>query len=150
MSGEIAVDAQIFRTPVPRVRAPEEWAAITAHLCEQLGRCLGVALDVEDSTTVGDTALSVTVSSRGELAGPLRVRYRGIIGLQPIEDAPYITAVLFVYSSGARLSLDGDEASFLAWEYERSATGGGHWRLHGWQSDEYGEYGGFAALPDAS
>jgi hypothetical protein len=87
------------------------------------------------------------VSSRGELAGPLRIRYRGIVGLQPIEGAPYISAVLFVYSSGARLSLDGDEASFLLWEYERSDADVGEWRLQGWRSDVYGEYAGFASLP---
>jgi hypothetical protein len=113
----------------------------------QLGRCLGVEFDVEDSMTVDGTALSVTVSSRGELAGPLRIRYRGIVGLQPIEGAPYISAVLFVYSSGARLSLDGDEASFLLWEYERSDADVGEWRLQGWRSDVYGEYAGFASLP---
>jgi hypothetical protein len=113
----------------------------------QLGHCLGVELDVEDSMTVDGTALSVTVSSRGELAGPLRIRYRGIVGLQPIEGAPYISAVLFVYSSGARLSRDGDEASFLLWEYQHSDAGAGEWRLRGWRSDEYGEYGGFAELP---
>lgn len=113
----------------------------------ELGRCLGVELDVEDAMTVDGTALSVTVSSRDELAGPLRIRYRGIVGLQPIEGAPYISAVLFVYSSGARLSLDGDEAGFLLWEYEPSDGGAGEWRLRGWRRDEYGEYEGFAGLP---
>lgn len=113
----------------------------------QLGRCLGVELDVEDSMTIDGTVLSVTVCSRSELAGPLQLRYRGIVGLQPIEGAPYVSAVLFVYSSGVRLSLDGDEASFLLWEYERSDGGVGQWQLRGWRSDEYGEYAGFAELP---
>lgn len=112
-----------------------------------LGRCLGVELDVEDSMTVDGSALSVTVSSRRELAGALRIRYRGIVGLQPVDGAPYISAVLFVYSCGARLSRDGDEASFLLWEYERSDAGVGEWRLCGWQSDVYGEYADFASLP---
>ena len=147
MSEITDIDAQIFRVPVPGVRPPEEWQAITRHLSERLSACLGVELSVEDSMIVDDTALSVTVCSRSELAGPLRIRYRGIVGLAPIEDAPYVSAVLFVYSSGLRLSFDGDEASFLAWVYERSDAGGGRWRLDGWHSDEYGEYAGFAELP---
>jgi hypothetical protein len=141
------IDAQIFRTPVPSARPSAEWQAISRHLCDQLGRCLGAELEVEDSMTVDDAVLSLTVCSRGELAGPLRIRYRGIIGLQPIGHAPDVSAVLFVYSSGVRLSLDGDEASFLVCEYERADTGAGEWRLRGWHSDEYGEYAGFAELP---
>jgi hypothetical protein len=116
-------------------------------LCEQLSGLLGVELEIEDSTIVDGAALSVTVSSRGEVGGPLRLRYRGIVGLESIDDAPYISAVLFLYSSGVRLSLDGDEASYLAFAYERSGDGAGHWRLQGWRSDEYGEYSGFAELP---
>jgi hypothetical protein len=148
MSQVTDIDAQIFRTPVPAARPPAEWQAMTRQLCEHLGGCLGVDLDVEDSMIVDATVLSVTVSSRGELAGPLGIRYRGIIALQPIDDAPYVSAVLFVYASGVRLSLDGDEASFLVWEYERTdSSGAGRWRLRGWQSDEHGEYAGFAELP---
>lgn len=142
------IDAHIFRTPVPSIRTSDEWAAITRHLCEELSRVLGVELSVENSMIVDDTTLSLSVCSRSELAGPLRIRYRGIVGLAPIDDAPYVSAVLFVYSSGLRLSVDGDEASFLAWVYERSDAGAGQWRLDGWQSDEYGEYAGFAELPD--
>jgi hypothetical protein len=147
MSDVTDIDAQIFRAPVPSMRPAEQWQAISRHLCERLSHCLGVDLDVEDTMVVDDTALSLTVGSRGELAGPLRVRYRGIVGLTSISDRPYVSAVLFVYSSGVRLSLDGDEASFLAWVYERSDAGVGNWRLRGWQSDEYGEYAGFAELP---
>jgi hypothetical protein len=142
------IDAHIFRTPVPSIRTSDEWVAITRHLCEELSRVLGVELSVEDSMIVDDTTLSLTVCSRSELAGPLRIRYRGIVGLAPIDGAPYVSAVLFVYSSGLRLSVDGDEASFLAWVYERSDASAGQWRLDGWQSDGYGEYAGFAELPD--
>jgi hypothetical protein len=141
------VDAQIFRAPVPPMRPSGEWQTITRHLCDQLSGSLGVELSVEDSLVVDDTALSVTVVSRSELAGPLRIRYAGIVGLASIDDAPYVSAVLFVYSSGVRLSVDRDEASFLAWAYERSDAGIGQWRLDGWQGDEYGEYEGFAELP---
>jgi hypothetical protein len=148
MSEVTDIDAQIFRTPLPESRASEEWQAITRSLCERLSHRLGVDLDVEDASVIDGTTLSITVSSRRELAGPLRIRYRGIVGLAPIDDAPYVSAVLFVYSSGARLSTDGGEASFLALVYERSDAGVGRWRLDGWQSDEYGEYGGFAELPD--
>jgi hypothetical protein len=116
-------------------------------LCDQLSGLLGAQLDVEDSTIVDGTALSITVSSRGETAGPLRIRYRGIVGLESIDDAPYVSAVLFVYSAGARLSVGADEASYLAFVYERSGDGVGQWRLEGWRSDEYGEYAGFAELP---
>lgn len=116
-------------------------------LGDQLAGFLGVELDVEDSTIVDGTALSVTVSSRDEFGGPLRLRYRGIIGSASIDDAPYVSAVLFVYSAGARLSVGDDEASYLAFVYERSSDGGGQWRLEGWRSDEYGEYAGFAELP---
>jgi hypothetical protein len=116
-------------------------------LCGQLSGLLGVELDVEDSTIVDGTALSVTVSSRDEFGGPLRLRYAGIVGSVSIDDAPYVSAVLFVYSAGVRLSVGGDEASYLAFVYERSDPGVGHWRLQGWQSDEYGEYAGFAELP---
>ncbi|HET6870663.1 MAG TPA: hypothetical protein VFH80_32430 [Solirubrobacteraceae bacterium] len=119
-------------------------------LCDQLSGLLGVELEVEDSTIVDGTALSVTVISRGEFGGPLRLRYRGIVGLESIDDAPYVSAVLFVYSAGLRLSVGGDEASYLAFVYERSDDGAGHWRLDGWHNDEYGEYAGFAALPDAA
>jgi hypothetical protein len=147
MSRTTEVDAQIFCTPVPSKRASEDWAAIARHLCERLSGCLGVELHAEDSLIVDDTALSLTVCSRSELAGPLRIRYRGIVGLASISDAPYVSAVLFVYSSGTRLSVGSDETSFLAWVYERSDAGVGHWRLDGWHSDEYGEYAGFAELP---
>ncbi|MGN6869714.1 MAG: hypothetical protein ACTHMY_15080 [Solirubrobacteraceae bacterium] len=116
-------------------------------LCDQLSGFLGVELDVEDSTIVDGTALSATVSNRDEFGGPLRLRYRGIVGSESIDDAPYVSAVLFVYSAGVRLSVDGDEASYLAFVYERADAGVGHWRLDGWQSDEYGEYAGFAELP---
>ena len=119
-------------------------------LCEQLSGLLGVQLDIEDSTIVDATALSVTVSSRGEIGGPLRLRYRGIVGLESIDDAPYISAVLFLYSAGTRLSVGGDDASYLAFAYERSDDCDGHWRLEGWRSDEYGEYAGFAELPSAA
>jgi len=131
-----------------RLAAMSRTGDIDPHiLCDQLSGLLGVELDVEDTTIVDGTALSVTVSSRDEVGGPLRLRYRGIVGLESIDDAPYVSAVLFVYSCGVRLSLDGDEASFLAFAYERSDAGVGHWQLHGWQSDEYGEYAGFAELP---
>lgn len=116
-------------------------------LCAQLSGLLGVELDVEDSTIVDGTVLSVTVSSHDELAGPLRLRYRGIVGLEAIDNAPYISAVMFVYSAGVRLSVGDDEVSYLAFVYERSESGAGHWRLDGWHSDEYGEYAGFAELP---
>jgi hypothetical protein len=142
------LDAQIFRTPVPATRASEEWAAITRHLCDRLGRFLGVELGVEDQTVVDGTALSVTVCSHTEVAGPLRLRYRGIVGIESISGAPYVSALLFVYASGRRLSVAGDEASFLVFAYERSEAGVGDWRPRGWQSDEYGEYAGFAELPD--
>ncbi len=117
-------------------------------LCEQLSGFLGVALDVEDSTIVDGATLSVTVSSRAEFGGPLRLRYRGIVGSESIDDVPYISAVMFVYSAGVRLSVGEDEASYLSFVYERSDDGSaGHWRLDGWHSDEYGEYAGFAELP---
>jgi hypothetical protein len=117
-------------------------------LCDQLSGFLGVELDVEDSTIVDGNALSVTVASRHEFGGPLRLRYRGIVGLQSIDDVPYISAVMFVYSAGSRLSVGEDEASYLAFGYERSDDGSaGRWRLDGWHSDEYGEYAGFAELP---
>lgn len=117
-------------------------------LCDQLSGFLGVELDIEDSTIVDGAALSVTVCSRGVFGGPLRLRYAGIVGSVSIDDAPYISAVLFVYSAGVRLSVGGDEASYLAFVHERSDdSSAGQWRLHGWQSDEYGEYAGFAELP---
>jgi hypothetical protein len=116
-------------------------------LCAQLSGLLGVELGVEDSTLVDGTARSVRVSSRGEVGGPLRLQYAGIVGLELIDAVPYISAVLFVYSAGARLSVGGDEASYLEFSYERSEAGVGRWRLHGWRSDEYGEYAGFAELP---
>lgn len=116
-------------------------------LCDQLSGLLGVELDVEDATIIDGTALSVTVSSRGEVAGPLRLRYRGIVGSESIDGAPYVSAVLFVYSAGARLSVGGEEASYLAFAYERPDDGVGQWRFDGWHTDEYGEYAGFAELP---
>lgn len=116
-------------------------------LCDQLSGLLGAQLDVEDFTIVDGAALSATVSSRDELAGPLRLRYRGIVGLESIGDAPYISAVMFVYSAGVRLSVGEAEASYLSFVYERSGDAAGQWRLEGWHSDEYGEYAGFAALP---
>ena len=144
VSDPSAIDDAIFRRPIPARRADAEWEAIVRHLTDSLGQLLAVELDVVEFSVVDAVALSCTLQSRNSISGPLDIRLQGLVGIESIDDAPYVYALLFLYSLRHRLAVEGHAASFIDCVYERQDRDVGRWRLKGWRKDEYEEFAGLA------
>jgi hypothetical protein len=66
--------------------------------------------------------------------------WEGILGMDVIEGKPYVSAPLFLFSHGRRLTVSERLGSYLEFTYDRTANGSGRWRSLGWVEDIYGEY----------
>ena len=136
-------DDRIFASPVPSARPTAEWEAIVERLRAQLAAFAGVELATVEYAVVNGVALSA------EVVGGAGLGLRAIVGLEAVDGAPVVTAWVFPFAAGVRLTAVGQERrpGYLECRYE-PADGGGTWRSLGWQADVYDEFAGVRA-PDA-
>jgi hypothetical protein len=131
-----SVDDLIFGEPVPLSRTAEEWDAIVNRLVATLADALGVSLVAHSHEVIDGVALSCRAGTAQPFAGPLTLGISATLGIEIIQERPYVNALLFLFSWGTRLHLRGADESFAELVYRPD----GRWHLNGWAEDIYGEF----------
>ncbi len=126
-----------------RTRSKEEWRAIRQHMVGSLGEYLQQPIEVIDASIeesiVDDEALCCVIRSLPSNS-PLALTWEGRLGLDIIEEKPYVITSLFLFSQGQRIAIAGHTSSYLELVYELTENTQGAWRTLGWIEDIYGEF----------
>ena len=126
-----------------RTRSKEEWRAIRQYLISSLGEYLQQPVEVVDASIeesiVDDEALCCVIRSL-PTDSPLALTWEGRLGLDIIEEKPYVSTSLFLFSQGERITTTEHTSSYLELVYEPTESTPGAWRTLGWIEDIYGEF----------
>ncbi|MFF5262213.1 hypothetical protein ACFY4C_25025 [Actinomadura viridis] len=127
---------------------PQWIARIVAELSTLLQEQITLAEPIENCL-MGDEAFSCLIRSSPPQGNGFQLCWEGVLGMEPIEGEPYVSASLFLYSRGRRLGMINDaEGSFLEIDYEGSLEDGGRWGNPRWLADEFGEYFAYDSYGD--
>lgn len=125
----------------------ESWAEAIGRLVASLAEFLEESLELNEISVEyirnGDTAVVAFIDIMKPFGGPLSLAWRGALGVELHEDRPYVSASIFLFCLGKRLSLAGHEkGSYIELVCEPTPAGLGQWKVLGWFEDIYGEYVG--------
>jgi len=124
-------------------RSKQEWRAIRQHMVDSLGEYLQQPIEIIDSSIeesiVDDEALCCAIRSL-PTNSPLALTWEGRLGMDIIEEKPYVSTSLFLFSQGERITTAEQTSSYLELVYEPSESTQGAWRTLGWIEDIYGEF----------
>ena len=144
MSEDISIEKKIWQIYFENQRTREDWSAIVNYLVKTLENYLQQQVDIVDDTIeasiVDNEALCCSIRSAVSFAGALALAWEGRLGMEMIEDKPYVSASLFLFSCKKRLTVAGQGGSYVELIYEQSDNGNGGWRSLGWMEDIYGEF----------
>lgn len=123
---------------------PEQWQVKLNDLVESLGQLLETPVRVIEASAVGEDSFSSYIRSALPPKGVFGITWEGLLGQELIEGRPHISASLFLFSQGKRLTVYGDTGGSIELIYEESESGRVGWRSVGWAEDTFGEYAAFS------
>ncbi len=151
MRQNLTIDEMIRNPPGEGPRTSEEWSRIVDHLVHSLGMHLNQSVHSPtqsvDEAVIDKEALCWPIQSAMVSSDPLAFSWTGTLGLEVIDGTTYVSASLFLFSHGRRLSVTRGHGSFFELVYEFDRNGVGHWRTLGWQDDSLGEYDDYDTYP---
>jgi len=121
-------------------RTEEVWSAIIQHLVSALGDYLQQEVKLLEKSVIDGEALWSRIRGASTFGGVFAVGWEGRLGMEIIENKPFVSASVFLFSQGRRLSVSGQAGSYLELVYERADNGEGRWRSLGWLEDIYDEF----------
>lgn len=121
------------------------WTGIIKSLVKSLSEFLATSVELNEMSAEdicdGDIRVIALVHSAKPFGGPLSVAWQGALAVELHEDRPYVSASLFLFCLGKRLSVaDHKMGSYVELIHEPTSVGSGQWRVLGWLRDTYGEY----------
>ncbi len=151
MRESLIIDHMIRNPSAEGPRTSEEWSKIIDHLVHSLSTHLKQAVisptKSADEAVIDKEALCLPVRSATISSDPFAISWTGTLGLEIIDGKPYVSASLFLFSQGRRLSVVRGHGSVLELVYEFDSNGVGDWRDRGWEADEFGEYDDYDTYP---
>ncbi|WP_280426101.1 hypothetical protein [Nocardia carnea] len=127
--------------------ASGRWRATIDNLVAGLADHLGEPVTVIDAEEMED-AFSCLIRGPEPTGPSLQVAWKGVLGMQFIDEQPDISVSMFLFSRGRRLRLDDEPGSYLEIVYEGPADGSGTWRDLGWLQDDFGEFAAYDRYGD--
>lgn len=121
-----------------RVECRAQWVDVSTYLVDRLAECLGIELGSSLVTVVAD-GFACRVRGGFATGGMLQLEWYGGLGMERIRGRSHVSASLFLFSQGRRLSIAGQQRSRLGLVFVPGRDGG-WWSSEGWQDDVRGEY----------
>lgn len=132
---------------LPTAADPQDpvWHRLAAYLVQRLSEFVGRNLTLADFSVVDGEVLSSRFSGSPDPRDPLELGVEGLLGTERSGEVLEVSATLFVYASGRRLSLTDPRRNHIDLHYKRDQNGShGSWMSLGWQQDDFGEYDAYA------
>ena len=107
-------DKLIWQTPPYDHRSDKDWSIIIEHLVTSVGEYLQQQAVIMSSEVVDNEALFCRIRSASQFCGPLALAWEGRLGIDIIEDKPYVSASIFLFSQRKRLVLTSQSDPILS------------------------------------
>ncbi|MEU1784612.1 hypothetical protein ABZ553_01480 [Streptomyces sparsogenes] len=121
--------------------ARSEWISQLIH---ELSDFLGEPVELIDESDTDEGGFSCFIRSSPPRRNGFELCWEGILGMAPDDEGEHVSASLFLYSRGVRVSAFEEFSSYLEIAYKGSEKKGGEWVDLGWIKDEWDEFAAYS------